>query len=687
MIYIYELLIFIILILINDVKPILTSYGNELDQFYRYISLVDKYGSSSLNASNLYEKFRTCERNTVPELGFRHYNCRHDIRKEMTETMTTLIDHNLFRDPVVNKRYGLDCSYNITAADTMFGNATSFQFLIVQSNCKRNFNLSQGGSTFEISARTSSFVTSCKSFDFFNDTYKIYCDLPNLQALKDEYTEKTCLLVSVVIHFEHFDAFADAGDFHWSSLGFSVLNSCICGNGSVYDSTNPVCDLSRAYQKGQSAWVRPSVVFPNDTIIVSTNKDAEHYSVIHKGNRYHHLNPFEYPNTNDYAWKNGFEKYFTVSAFRKCLSVQDIHFAGESHMRYQFDITMDRYVDKLRLGRYHGDMSTGGIYFTDMTFSARMAAFIEKIDCRQKPITYVLQTGSWDLQFFPPRGFINGPYQGQAVIAALKNLRNRMLKCEKQNVRIIFMTTMPHPWCLPHDDHCHRLMNYWRNNGAINAANEFMIKEIETLQTDMIRVIDVGNILLPRFQLDEFICVDHFMCNDPPRGLQITPSGVALANEVFDLSCTSILENEIKMGWTSTNNTHFRDGQRITFDDNYFTVENGCRRRIPDKPTIKYMGMSIDSFVNVSSIHGIDIPECNRPYPSRSTKKLLQTYSTRRVYFMDSGLKRPLHSAQTLNEFNLDFDNVNFILEDDFDAIPTGPEITTKEDCVDKLFC
>ena len=156
---------------------------------------------------------------------------------------------------------------------------------------------------------------------------------------------------------------------------------------------------------------------------------------------------------------------------------------------------------------------------------------------------------------------------------------------------------------------------------------------------------------------------------------------------IRDSSCTALLENERKNGWVTSNDTLFKDGQRIYFDGNYFTVDNGCRRLIPDDSTRYYMGMSADSFVNVSTPFGMDIPECNRQYPSRKTKTLLQTHSTRRVYFMDNGLKRPLHSAQTLNEFNLDFDNVIFILEDDFDAIPTGPEITNKADCIDKIYC
>lgn len=391
---------FIIILLIlcshNSRSTSSTSYGNELEQFYRYISIVD----SQVNATNLYDKFRTCEKNTVPELGFRHYNCRHEIRKEMMDSYKPLIDHTHLRDPNVNKRYSLDCTYNINITENLLlQNSTSFEFMIFQSNCQQNFNYSQGGSTFEIAARTSDFVTTCKSFDNFDNTYNIYCDVPKLQSLDGE-TTASCLLISVVIHYEHFDAFVDAGDFHWSSLGYTIMSSCLCTNGTIYESTSASCDVTRTYLKGQSTWVRPNIVFPQDTSIDSTNKDAEHYSFVHKGNRHHHLNPSGYPNTNDYAWKSGSAKYYTVSAFQKCLSVQDIHFVGESHMRYQFDITMDRYIDKLRLGRYHGDMSIGGIYFTDMTFSARMAAFIERIDCRSKPITYVLQTGSWDLQVY-----------------------------------------------------------------------------------------------------------------------------------------------------------------------------------------------------------------------------------------------------------------------------------------------
>jgi len=388
---------------VND--SISISYGNELEQFYKYITISNEnLNKSNLNETILYEKFHFCEKNTIPELGFRHYNCRHDIRKEMIESIIPLLDHNNNRDPIVNKRYAVDCKYNILIPeDLSFENSKStdlFQFIITQNNCQRQFNYSQGGSTFEITARTTSFITVCRSFDKFDNTYKIFCDLPEEKLLTDDETKKhnTCLLIDIYLHFEHFDAFSDAGDFHWSSLKHHVTSSCICSNGTMYNEDDEACKYSHKYYNGQQSWIRPNIYFTNDTIIPSSTNAAEHFSILYKGNIHHHFKATSYPNSNDYAWRAGIPKYLTVSAMNKCLLTQDIHFIGESHMRYQFDITMDRYVDKLRVGRYHGDMSIGNIYFTDMTFSARMVSFIEHIDCRVKPITYVFQTGSWDLQ-------------------------------------------------------------------------------------------------------------------------------------------------------------------------------------------------------------------------------------------------------------------------------------------------
>lgn len=49
---------------------------------------------------------------------------------------------------------------------------------------------------------------------------------------------------------------------------------------------------------------------------------------------------------------------------------------------------------------------------------------------------------------------------------------------------------------------------------------------------------------------------------------------------------------------------------------------------------------------------------------------------------MDNGLKRPLKGASVLSELGLDFDNVTWILEDDFEHIPLGMQIDSKSECM-----
>lgn len=268
--------------------------------------------------------------------------------------------------------------------------------------------------------------------------------------------------------------------------------------------------------------------------------------------------------------------------------------------------------------------------------------------------------------------------QGNAVVAALRRLWERTKRCEAQ-VHVIYMTTMPHPWCKPAEDHCQRLMNYWRNNGAIHASNAHMKKSLQALALDFknLVVLDASAILLPRFPFEEFVCVDHFMCNNPPRGLVTTPGGMALANEVINTACSFVAPGP------PNPDDFFQDGVRIIGKDSkkMFTVEQGCRREIPDEETRVSMGMPLESFTVLSEEKLADYPICFRPYPSRQTYTLLQTYSSRSVFFMDGGVKRPLNGMQTLYDLKLDFDNVSFVLEEDFKVIPQGELLKTRADC------
>ena len=679
------------------------SYGNELAQLDRYISLVDTQGT--LNVSELYEAYRSCEQSISPEKGFRFYTCRGDIRKQQTVKRSHLYKPE--RRTANSKKYLTDCKYRVVNTSD-----SSSSFQITQSDCKSGFSLSQGGSTFEISATSTEYLALCRVIDEFNDIYNVYCDFP-----PKGITEKECPFVTIFVHFEHFGAFSDLGDDNFAPMNRTIYSGQICFP------TNTL-QLSSVKLAGESTseyfWIRNNSTFipHNNTMgttietipsIISTSTDvlSEQYLV-----------------SGDYSWRGKKEKYLTVSAMQQCLKFQDISFIGESHMRYQFDLVITRYIDKSEVERKHGDMNNSGILFQDCTFSNRLISTLEKVTCDfpNKITTYVLQTGSWDLQFFPPRGFVKSPYQMNAVLDTIEKMWERLKKgkCEDK-IRIVWMSIMPHPWCQGNDAHCLRLANYYRNNGAINAANEYIEKKILSINMKHLIYVDTGAILLPRFHLREFLCVDHFICNVPPSGLFTTPGGTALMNHILLHTCRDFIPNEDEKYSTNENgcqnntidntNTDFNnynnsiqilnsvDSNRIPPKHQNFTyftnrlnvrslsgelyiVQEGCRRKIPDTVTAEFMGMNLKIFQNISEFALADIPTCyHAQYPSRRTYTLLQTFNSRTVYFMDGGQRRPVEGVATMVSLGLDFDQIQHITDDDMNLITEGKILKTKTDC------
>ena len=713
------------------------SYGNELAQLNRYISLVD--AQSSFNVSEVYEAYRSCEQSVSPEKGFRFYTCRGDIRKQQMAIRSPLYKPG--RRPA-SKKYVTDCKYRVVNS-----NDSSYSFQISQEECKSKFSLSQGGATFEVSAVSTDYLALCRVIDTFDDKYKVYCDFP-IRAI-----EKECPHVTIFLHFEHFDAFSDLGDDNFAPMNRSIHSGEICF--STLKTSNSTVELV-----GDSTedyyWIRNNITFIPLKKLENLNDSRIRNIETDSSNRSSHAyyisgtSSIQYHDSADYAWSGEKGKYLTISAMQECLKKQDIYLIGESHMRYQFDLIMTRYIDRTQVGRYHGSMNHSGLSFQDCTFTNRLILTLQKISCDfpKKVTTYVLQGGSWDLQFFPPRGFINSPYQANAVLNAIEELRNRLKEgdCEG-NVRIVWMSTMPHPWCAPHDLHCLRLANYYRNNGAINAINQYMEEKLLLINMKHLLYVDTGAILLPRFHLKEFLCVDHFICNSPPAGLFTTPGGTALMNYILINICDeyknknvnnrknnqNITMNEIKklnyyLGNESldnvsyynnkiigdknqiNDNSHYIDSTQISnnlkadkkiifeihqnfsyftnvqklyeSENNFFTVEDGCRRKIPDLETVNYMGFNVNNFQNVSKYVLDDIPPCyHLQYPSRRTYTLLQSYNSRTVYFMDNGERRPLEGLSSMISLKLDFENVQLIPENDLYSILEGKIIKTKTDC------
>lgn len=264
------------------------------------------------------------------------------------------------------------------------------------------------------------------------------------------------------------------------------------------------------------------------------------------------------------------------------------------------------------------------------------------------------------------------------MVKALERLKSRP-HCAR-SYHVVWMSTMPHPYCTAANEHCIRLMNYWRNNAAIRAVNAMMEQALRTVDYPGLVVLDTPSIALPRFPFDDIVCVDHFLCNDQPRGFITTPTGIALGNEVLTYSCAQEMEAQ---------GSTFSDGALLKFRNatnnnavQYYSIEGGCRREFPDDETLRLMGAQPSDFKEVSDQFIRDIPVCFRThFLTRRNATLYQTYSTKSVYYMDMGLKRQLNGVDALISLGKEFKDVVFVLEKDFDRIPNGKTILGKDDC------
>lgn len=711
MMHIFCLIIALLIALVHGYSDaIFESFqGNELEQYEKYVSL-----TKHINATDIFTRNDECERSIIPEKGFRFYNCRHTIR-DYLQTLPNMAIAPHTKDPKDASKLKRMCNYRLgpptlSLSHSKYGVRSLLSFVIYQENCESGGKVQvPGGSTFDVHVRSKQSLAVCRTIDHFDNTYGVECLSPYTERAgagrahkAHSFTaahqpSKQCFFLEVTLHFENYDAFYDVGVPDWSSLAYPVAQSSVCvstesltahspsaatlNRGAAGDPSHPAHFHGHfwATSERNTSSVPPIAAAAgiNSLAAASTSTTAAAVSSGHE-----EAASAVYPNAEEYHWKGARKKFLKVSAMKTCLREQTIFFVGESHMRYQFDITMDRYVDRLRVGRYHGNMNVSGISYMDMTFSARMARFIDTIQCAPggAKVTYVLQTGSWDLQFFGPRGFIDSAYQGNFVLRALKDLLLRTKACPN-SVQIIYMSTMPHPWCVSGDAHCIRLMNYWRNNGAIRAVNQYIERQLVALGSSSIRVLDTHGILMPRFGFKEFVCVDHFMCNDPPRGLVTTQSGVALAMEVLNLACESVTVGSAR---DHKQNQFYRDDAKYLDSQTQqaYVVSHGCRRLIPDPDTLKYFHIPLSQFEPVSSDLLNEIPTCHRPeFPSRKSGTLLQIYSSKSVYVMDRGVRRQVLSGSIISDLGQTFDNVTFVLEEDFNAIPLGKDLASKADC------
>jgi hypothetical protein len=625
-----------------------TSFGNELAQFQRYVSIADK--RSVINASVLYETYRACEEAFTIQEAFTIHDlntCQETIRMQQ---LARLPLWKPTRNPDARKRYLRDCEYVISTSSN-----ASYSFQISQSACKSGFSLLLGGSTFEITASSSEVLALCRVHDNFDNSYNVRCEVPYRRGRNSN----ECLNVTVKLETEHFDAYSDIGDDAYAPLDVTLSHDNIC---ITAWSDESVPSMNRY-------WFHTKRSFP-----------AHHSGVAPTIDRL--------PPSKNYQWGSATPKYYTKSSMDQCFAKSNIVIAGESHIRYQFDVIKYMYVDRKKASMKHTYMAVPGMEFRHVLFSIRMAHLLDEITCTSelKLTTFVLQTGSWDLSFFAPRGLIDSPYQGHAVVMAMKRLWARIKdKCE-DHVRIVWMSTMPHPLCEFEGRKC----PYSRNNAAINAANEQLRRGLSEIGMKHFTYVDTGRVLLPRFPWKEFVAIDHYLYFGLPDGMLTTPGGMVLLHQVLFAVCDFIVDIEAEADSNNASHNHRNatyciEGARYRSTSGiHYLIENGWKRAIPDHDTGKYMGAPFYTFSTVEDSILENIPSYYEEwqYPSRKTYQLLQYRGDSSVYFMDGGKRRPLSGVDALDSLGMGVDNVTAISELDMLAIPIGEMLNSRADCL-----
>jgi hypothetical protein len=629
------------------------SFGNELAQFQRYISTADKH--SNINVSMLHESYRAREQNyraceQIYANGSKRA-CVDEIRKQQGVTLLPL--WTPMRNANFTNRYQRDCEYVISASTN-----ASYSFQIKQSTCKSGFSMCLGGSTFEISASSSGFLTVCRVHDNFDNTYNVRCPMPN----RGERNLTECLNVIALLEAEHFDAYTDIGDLNYVPLDELLNHDNVCILASSDESTPP----SNQY------WLHTNESSPAQNFLVAATVDP-------------------LPATKDYLWGSTAPKHYTKSSMNQCIAKSEIIFIGESHMRYEFDIIVRMYVSNLTVSRKHSDMKVSGMKYHEVIFANRIVEYIDQITCtsQQKVTTFVLQTGSWDLTYFPPRAFINSPYMIPAVVMAMNRLWARIKDQCEDHVRIVWQSTMPYPTCQVSDMAC----KYWRNNAAINAGNELLRKGLSNIGMKHFTYLDTGTVLLPRFPWREIVAYDHYLVAGFPDLITTTPGGMVLLNQVLFAACSPFVDIEAVSHDTShshRNATYYTDGTRYrSKSDSHYLIDEGWKRKVPDPETAKYMGVPFNTFITVENAVLDDIPSFyGSKYPSRRTCKVLKIRGKKEMFLMDGGKRRPLPLTGSflgmdgLKSLGLDHRNVNYVSKQDLLAIPMGEIVNSQADCL-----
>jgi hypothetical protein len=145
-----------------------------------------------------------------------------------------------------------------------------------------------------------------------------------------------------------------------------------------------------------------------------------------------------------------------------------VYFVGPSHMRYLWDTMAVRYLNAtgeiIQHPQHHGDLSAENTWYVSVHFAMELPGVVGEICAPQsmyappnasqsdgstnpKPVVFVFQVGSWDLDYYPVGDFLAHPNSTSAVTALVHRLSQPGNTCLGRPTRVIWLTDVPIPEC------------------------------------------------------------------------------------------------------------------------------------------------------------------------------------------------------------------------------------------------
>lgn len=584
MVVIYVISIFFQIFCASSAFILRTSFseqGNELDVYKRYLDL-----SSNEKHNDVF--LRSNCPSKQPDQGLIS-ECNTNMFPSIKK-----IFQPLWKPPPIHENNNpqkkiIDCQYRLLdTSDISFDKKDGLRitFSIIQYDCisqsKRGISI-LGGSSFDILASNSIFLSSCGVIDNFNNTYHVKCHLPvsfhhynvNPKALtttltnsKKAFSNTTtliinnntaikntdyhfCMKINVTLEFEHYTAYETyqiddtlvlrhpiAINHLFCHLQEENLNQHIqiksVDTTTMTTNTNNITNKMKQNKKES---------FQNESLSYDLSKNIK----IIRG-------VWLLKNDSKAIWESAEGGLrLSKSDFQSCLRKQMNNYIGESHQRYTWTHIVYHYLDAQRTylaasEKKHGDIKFENISFTLKYFYPTIASYLNTIPCPNsgEKLSISVQSGTWDLSFTPLQNILLNPAYIDAMMSSIEKLMSR--PCAK-DIHFVLVQSMPYPKCNLNDGMCLSQQS-WKRNPAILAMHQYIQQKLIKLTNSYdsshpistnIQLIDTSQIM--RTYRHESDCINHFLCRHGGRQnfrVATTQAGMALAAEITRAMCDNM---------------------------------------------------------------------------------------------------------------------------------------------------